>query len=147
MGSRSGLRVALAGLGLLFAGLALHPAPALAEGGETKKECRPVVDETQVYFGKASTCKAPAVVDADKVYRSIPEYKKIIDQKLSAKDAEYTILMVKVARKFRAAIAAAATEAGRDLVANVGSVTWEGHEIPELTEATIKKLDDKAGGG
>ena len=142
-----GLRVALAGLGMLVAGLAMHSSPARAEGGETKRECRPVVDETQVYFGKASGCKTPAVVDADKVYRTIPEYKKILEQKLTPKDAEYTLLMVKVTRRFRAAVAAAATEAGRDLVANVGSVTWEGHEIPDLSEATIKKLEDKAGGG
>src|SRR5262245_5457359 len=111
-----GLRVALFGLALALAGPSLLPAPARAEGGEAKKECRPVIDETQVYFGKVAGCKAPAVVDSSRVYRAIPEYKKILDQKLTSKDAEYTILMVGATRKFRAAVAAAATDAARDLV-------------------------------
>lgn len=161
MEGRQGLRIAVWGMCLALAAALLPTPAARGEGGdakpgdakqgdaktpEPKKECRPVVDETQVYFGKAQGCRAPAVVDADRVFRSIPEYKRILEQKLTAKDAEYSILMVKATRRFRAAVAAAATDANRDLVAKVGSVTWEGHEIPDLTDATLKKVEEKAGG-
>ena len=147
MRGRRGPGLLFAAMGLLLAGVALDGTSTRAEGGETKKECRPVIDETQVYYGKVAGCKAPAVVDSARVYRNIPEYRKILDQKLTSKDAEYSILMVNATRKFRAAVGAAATDAARDLVGNVGSVTWEGHEIPDLTDATLKKLEEKAGAG
>jgi hypothetical protein len=119
--------------------------PALrADGEDAKKETRPVVDATQVYFGKAACCKAPAVVDAAKVYRSIPEYKKILDNKLTEKDAEYSLLLVKASKKFRAAVEGAATDNAADLVANQGSVTWEGHTVPDLTDATLKKVEEQS---
>lgn len=119
-------------------------APSLrADGEEAKKETRPTIDATQVYYGKACTCKAPAVVDAAKVYRAIPEYKKILDNKLTEKDAEYSLLLVKATRKFRAAVEGAAVDNAADLVANLGSVTWEGHTVPDLTDATLKKIEEQ----
>lgn len=133
-------------LGVILPGLFLGAGPAAAEGGEKKKESRPVIDEAQVYYGKACTCKAPAVVDAARIYKAIPEYKKILDQGLTSQDAEYTLLLVKATRKFRAAVEGAAVGASRDLVGNVGSVKWEGHEIPDLTDATLKKLDEQSRG-
>ena len=132
-----------AGMALLLPCLTFSPPSLRAEGEEPKKETRPVVDETQVYFGKAKSCKAPAVVDADKVYKAIPEYKKILDQKLTEKDAEYTLLLVKASKKFRAAVEGAATDNAADLVANLGAVTWEGHTIPDLTDATLKKVEEQ----
>jgi hypothetical protein len=111
---------------------------------ETKKEDRPVVDKTQVYFGKACHCKAPAIVDADRVYRSIAEYKQILDKKLTEKDAEYSMLLLKAGRKFRAAVEAAATDNANDLVANLGAVKWEGHTVPDLTDAALKKVEELA---
>jgi hypothetical protein len=131
---------------LLFAGMAmLLGVPSLrADGEEVKKETRPVIDETQVYFGRAKCCKAPGVVDAAKVYKSIPEYRKIVDQKLTEKDVEYSLLLVKATKKFRAAVEGAATAGSCDLVANLGAVTWDGHAVPDLTDATLKKLEEQA---
>jgi hypothetical protein len=132
-------------------GLALLGIGGVAEvralGEETTRESRPVVDETKVYYGKAATCKAPSVVDADKVFQAIPEYKKILDGKLTEKDVEYSVLLVKANRKFRAAVEGAATDKGCDLVGGLGSVTWKDREIPDLTEATLKKVADQAAGG
>ncbi len=126
-----------------------EPAPAPAptpapEEPAKKEETRPVIDKTKVYLGCASTCKGPAVVDADKVYRAIPEYKRILDQKLTEKDAEYSILLLKATRKFRAAIESAAKDGSNDLVAAVGGVTWDGHTVPDLTDASVKKAEDAA---
>jgi hypothetical protein len=118
-----------------------------AFGEETTKESRPVVDETQVYYGKAATCKAPSVLDADKVFQAIPEYRKILDGKLTEKDVEYSVLLVKANRKFRAAVEGAATDKGYDLVGGLGSVTWKDREIPDLTDAAVKKVADQAAAG
>lgn len=128
----------------LAVGILLFAAPSSMAGEETKKETRPVIDATQVYYGKACNSKAPAVVDAAKVYRAIPEYKKILDNKLTEKDAEYSMLLVKATKKFRAAVEGAAVENACDLVANLGAVTWEGHTIPDLTDATVKKVEEQS---
>lgn len=130
------------GLALLLPCLSVSSPGLKAAGDETKKESRPVVDATQVYYGKAASCKAPAVLDAGKVYRAIPEYKKILDNKLTDKDAEYSLLMVKATRKFRAAVEGVATENAADLVANLGAVTWDGHVVPDLTEAALRKVEE-----
>lgn len=128
------------GLALLLPCLSVS-SPGLKAAGE-EKETRPVVDATQVYFGKAACCKAPAVLDAGKVYRAIPEYKKILDNKLTDKDAEYSLLMVKATKKFRAAVEGVATENAADLVANLGAVTWDGHVVPDLTDAALRKVEE-----
>jgi hypothetical protein len=129
-------------LGFVGAGVLAFAGTVLAEGQEGKKETRPVINESQVYFGKAATCKAPAVVDGDRVFSSIPEYRRILEKKLTEKDVEYSMLMLRATRRFRSAIESAASEAGCDLVGNIGSVTWEGHEVPDLTERAIQKFEE-----
>jgi hypothetical protein len=138
-----GWRQVVVGLALLVPCLTLGSSAVRADDEPRKEEARPVIDKTQVYFGCASTCKAPAVVDADKVYRAIPEYKKILDQKLTEKDAEYSILLLRASKRFRSAVEGAATDAGNDLVANQGAVKWEGHTVPDLTDAALKKVADQ----
>jgi len=132
------------GLALFLPSLVVAAPTLRADGEEAKKETRPVVDATQVYFGKACTCKAPAVVDAARVYRAIPEYKKILDNKLTEKDAEYSLLLVKATKKFRAAVEGAAVDSAADLVANLGAVTWDGHTVPDVTDATLKKVEEQS---
>jgi len=134
------------GLAALAAQSAVSSPRALALGdgdAETQKETRPVIDETQVYYGKAVTCRKPAVVDADKVFQAIPEYKKILEGKLTEKDPKYSILMRKASRKFKAAIEGAATEGKYDLVANIGAVTWEGHDVPDITDDAIARVEEE----
>lgn len=146
MGLGFGWRHAVVGLALLVPCLALGSSALRADDDPKKAETRPVIDKTKVYFGCACTCKAPAVVDSDKVYRSIPEYKKILDQKLTDKDAEYSMLLLKATRRFRSAIEDAARDGSNDLVAAVGAVKWEGHAIPDLTDAAMKKVEDASRG-
>lgn len=132
------------GVALALPFVAVHAPAVRADGDEAKKETKPVIDATQVYYGKTACCKTPAVVDAAKVYRAIPEYKKILDQKLTEKDAEYSLLLVKATKKFRAAVEGAATDNANDLVANLGAVTWDGHTVPDVTDATLKKIEEQA---
>lgn len=131
----------------LFGALLLLSSPSAVLAGETDttkeaKEERPTVDATQVYYGKASTCKAPAVVDADRAFRSIAEYKKILDEKLTETDVRYSLLMVKATKKFKAAVESAATAGAYDLVGNTGSVTWPGHDVPDITDAVLLKIQE-----
>jgi hypothetical protein len=109
-----------------------------------KEESRPVIDETQVYYGSATACKTPATVDVDRVYMNIPEYKKIRDGNLTDKDPNYSILLLKATRKFKAAVESAALEGGQDLVAKSGAVTWEGKTVPDITSTVVRKLEEAA---
>jgi hypothetical protein len=139
----AGLRTfGLAVLGALALGV-LVPVSASADGTEAAKACRPVVDETRVYFGKASTCKTPAVLDADRVFQAIPEYRSILDRRLTDKDVEYSMLMLKAGKKFRAAVEAAAADGSYDLVAHTGAVTWEGHAVPDVTDQAVRKVEEQ----
>lgn len=49
---------------------------------------------------------------------------------------------MKATKKFRAAVEGAATDNACDLVANLGAVTWEGHTVPDLTDAALKKVEE-----
>jgi hypothetical protein len=118
------------------------PANSESTKETPKADSRPVVDAAKVYLGQAATCKAPSVVDADRVYRAIPEYKRIVEKKLTEKDAEYSLLLLKATKKFRAAVEAAAADGSYDLVAAVGAVKWEGHTVPDLTDAAVRKIPD-----
>ncbi len=139
-------------LGLFLAGLLAMAAPSAApadEGQDSGKsgtskaeEKRPVIDAAQVYYGAPATCKAPAVVDADRVYRAIPEYKKILDNKLTEKDPNYSMLLLRASRKFKKAVESGATDKAADLVANLGAVTWEGHTVPDITDTVLEKLEE-----
>ncbi|MHC4924742.1 MAG: hypothetical protein ACYTG4_11835 [Planctomycetota bacterium] len=134
----------LLGLALLLPVAVTAHAPSLhAGGGETepaKKADRPTIDSAQVYYGEPAACKKPAVVDADRVFLAIPEYRKIVDDGLTEKDAKYSVLLLKATHRFKAAIRAAAEASGNDLVANVGAVEWEGHDVPDLTEDALTAL-------
>jgi hypothetical protein len=120
-----------------------------AAGGEPKKapgkaeeEARPVVDEAKVYFGKAHCCKAPAVVDAERLFRAIPEYRKILDDKLTDADPKYSVLLLKATRKFKAGVEKAASDGSHDLVAAVGSVTWPNKTVPDITATALLKIEE-----
>jgi len=119
----------------------LLPAPPASAGDQDDK---PQVDETQVYYGNATAFRAPAEVDVDRVYRAIPEYRTILDEKLTEKHARYTVLLLKATRKFRSAIKSAAKDGSYDLVGNTGAIVLKGKTVPDITEAVLKKVQEPA---
>ena len=139
---RSRLRNWAVAAALLLLPTVVAASPGALGADEAKKDDRPTIDATQVYYGRAATCKTPAVVDADRAFRAIPEYKKILDDKLTDADARYSLLLVKATRKFRAAVEAAATAGGYDLVANTGAVDWPGHDVPDITDSILQSLEE-----
>ena len=119
----------------LAAALVATGAP-VALAGDTPVE----VDTTQVYVGKARTSQKPSVVNADVVFKSIGEYQRILDEKLTDKDVRYSFLMMRATKKFKKACEAAAREEGRDLVGNAGAVKWGENAVPDITETAVSHV-------
>ncbi len=131
------LAVALCGGSVLAAPASRADEPAPKQEQEQERQMR--VDAGAVYFGSASSFKKPAEVDADSVYRQIPEYKRILDEGIESGTAKYDLLMNKASCKFLAAVKKAARAGEYDLVARRGSV--EGADsVADLTQSVIDSL-------
>ena len=130
---------ALGVLVLVLAGVAA--APAYAE--DPKGPAYRVDDVSLVYLGNPRQFKAPCVVNADRVYRAIPEYREILEKNLTDRDVRYHFLLRKASDKFAAAIRDVSQGGGFDLVGGVGAVSAANAQTPappDMTDATIAKL-------
>ena len=139
---RSGNRVRLGTLAAWVASITLVAA-CPAEAGVGDYRC---VNPTQVYMGNAKRFQRPCVISADRVYRSISEYREIVDKGLTDKDLRYHLLMKKAARKFADAIKKKMARTHRhDLVAESGAVEpnpkKEGiASVPDRTSEAVAAL-------
>jgi hypothetical protein len=122
---------------LMAAGLALLLQPLVASGGE---RARAHIDDSEIYYGDSGNFESPAMVDVDQVYRSIPEYKEIIDRDLKESDPRYHYLMRAATDRFLSALSAAAADGGYDLIGGLGSIRIEGKKVPVITALVVKKL-------
>ena len=57
-------------------------------------------DPGDVYFGNARLFQRPCHISADRVYRKIPEYREILQKKLTDDDPKYHLLMKKASQRF-----------------------------------------------
>jgi len=140
VGPRFGIHAAA----LLVVALALG-AFGRAASADTKdgKPVYRVDDTTLVYLGNPRLFKKPAEVSADKVYRSIAEYREILDKNLTEKDVRYHFLMKKASEKFGTAVKDLARDLGYDLVAGTGAVlanATDAPAVPDATDAAIQRL-------
>ena len=119
-------------------------APGLTAADKKKEKTKPkvTIDEAAIYYGDPAEFKKPAVVDVDRVYMSIPEYKEIIDRDLDKTKPRYLMLMRAASKKFRTALKKAAKSKKYDLIGGLGSITIEGKTVPECTDLVIDKLPD-----
>ena len=135
---RSALRTAWSlALGALLA--VLVPHLARAEMSDYK-----VADPGAVYFGNCRLFTKPCVVKADKVYRSIAEYREILDKGLTDKDVQYHFLMKKASERFLDAVKRMARDASVDIVGEVGAIKSAKTGVAEPTDRTddaIAKLN------
>ena len=113
--------------------------PAAAAKDKKKVE----IDEGSIYLGDPSNFKKPAVVDVDKVYAKIPEYKEILDRNMDTSNPRYLFLMRAASDKFRTALEAVSDSHGFDLIGGLGSIRIEGKTVPEITSKVIAKLPKK----
>lgn len=119
---------------------ATHQGVTAARAGDEDQVPEVRADASQTYLGKGAGAKAPGVVDADRVYRAVPEYQRILAENLTEKDVRYSFLMVRATKKFKQALVEAAREEGRDLVGNVGSVRWGDRKVPDITDTVLAHL-------
>ena len=136
--------LAAAPLALVAAPLALVAAPlALADDAKEKGPAYRVLDVSQVFVGNPRLFKKPCAVDADRVYKAIPEYQEILAKNLTDRDVRYHFLMKKASDKFARAVRALAKEAEYDLVAGAGAVvpaTADAPAVPNGTDGVISRL-------
>ena len=115
-------------------------APGLMAEEKKDKKPKVTIDEADIYYGDPSDFTKPAVVDVDRVYMSIPEYKEIIDRDMDDSKPRYLMLMRTASKKFRTALKKAAKAKGYDLIGGLGAIEIEGKTVPEITDLVISKL-------
>jgi hypothetical protein len=130
LGVRSLRRLlALTGVVGLVLGLLASPASA------GKSDYR-VASTSSIYHGNCRLFTKPCVVKADRVYRSIAEYKEILDKGLTDKDVRYHFLMKKASERFLEACKRMAKDLSLDLVGEIGSIKSAKAGVAEPTERT-----------
>lgn len=123
---------------LLVALLALPAGLAFADVGDYR-----VSEGGAVYLGNSRLFSRPCVVQADRVYRNIAEYREILDKGLTDKDVRYHFLMKKASERFLDAVKQMAREFDFDLVAEAGSLkpVRRGVEAaPDRTDDVVSRL-------
>jgi len=100
-----------------------------------------VVDASAIYFGDGSHPKTPAIIEANKVWAEIPEYKKILDQNLTEDDPEYHILMRKATERFEKALKKVADREKYDMIGELGSIRSVGEDKKEIPDATQQLIE------
>ena len=95
-----------------------------------------VKDPKKVYYGNARLFKKPATIEADRVYRRIPEYKKILEKGLTDRDPEYHLLMKKASARFSEAVKRMARDLDHDLVVESGSIEKARESAKNLVDRT-----------
>lgn len=135
-------RSALAWLAAVLVLVGIVPT-ARAEDAKDKGPQYRVTDVSLVYVGNPRLFKKPCVVDADRIYKAIPEYQEIVEKNLTDRDVRYHFLMKKASDKFSRAVRALAKDLEYDLVSGLGSVqqaTTDAPAVPVGTDAAISRL-------
>jgi hypothetical protein len=100
-------------------------------------------DPEWIYHGRADSFATPAVIERDKVFGAIPEYRQIREEGLTRDDARYWILLQKANDVFREAVVRAAEAGGYDLIAEKGTVRPRGkgaESPPVITPEVIEAV-------
>lgn len=125
---------------------ATEPAPSRAtatSGSSDEKEVsRPAryhVNRQKIYYGDTRKFTRPAVLEAAKIYDTIPAYRKIVNRKLTSDDPEYWPLMRRAAGAFVRGMKAVCARRGYDLVGELGSIkpTAKRDTVPAITDDVI----------
>ncbi len=103
-------------------------------------------DDTKVYYGDPKKPFArPAVLELDKVFGAIPEYRRILDEKLAPDDPTYWVLLEQTNKRFTEAVKAVAEWDGYDLVAEVTVLKpidpTTAPPIPDITDKVVDVIE------
>ncbi len=133
--------VATVGACLLLVAVCVVPVRDASAGAELQPERSglgdyKVTEPKKVYYGNARLFKKPATIDCDRVYRRIPEYKKILEKGLTDRDPEYHLLMKKASARFSEAVKRMARDLDHDLVAESGAIEKARESAKNLVDRT-----------
>jgi hypothetical protein len=96
-----------------------------------------------VFYGEASNCTQPAVMDFKKVAEATPEHKKIKAESIDKDSAQYKLLASAMLKRIKKACKAVAEELSKDLVVRAGDISDQrGLAEADLTEQIVKKLEE-----
>ena len=110
--------------------------PLRADDTKEKGPAYRVVDVSLVYVGNPRLFKKPCVVDADKIYKAIPEYQEIVEKNLTDRDVRYHFLMKKASDKFARALRGLVKDLEYDLIASVGAIVPATADAPAVANGT-----------
>lgn len=131
-----------AGLALLVTLALLLTSVGVAWAGIGDYRC---TDPGRVYLGNPRLIRTPSQISADRIYKGIPEYQKIVDERLTDKDVRYHFLMKKASARFAKAVKAMARAKSHDFVAEIGAievVKKDAKSPPDRTQEVIDRLSE-----
>ena len=129
------LRRVIGWLAVLVVVISIAPS-VRADDAKEKGPAYRVIDVSLVYMGNPRLFKKPCVVDADRVYKSIPEYVEIVEKNLTDRDVRYHFLMKKASDKFAKALRGLVKDLEYDLIASVGAIVPTTADAPVVVNAT-----------
>ena len=133
--------------GMAFVSLVLF---AILGAGASLLEVRAQSDRQhvaadRVYYGNPKRFLHGCELSLLAVFKEIPEYRRIIDEKIAKDDPNYAILLTRANRVFNKAVSRAAYQTGHDLVAEIGAITPRDAGIPDLTRLAIAEVKPASG--
>ena len=111
----------------------------VALGGARPVAAEVEIDESQVYYGSATSYKKAGEIDCNAVFRAIPEYQTIREEGLK-EGVRYDFLLLRANEKFKKALKRAHKRNGYDLIVQKGAITGSESEIPDITQTVIALL-------
>jgi hypothetical protein len=128
---------------LLLAALVITTTGGLAQTAPEESQGEKITYKVtgDTYFGDKNHFKNPCVLDRDKVFKKIPEYQKILREKLDKNSARYYFLLEKANKVFREKVKEIAKKLGYDLVVEKGGIKANKEiRITDITKKVIKAL-------
>ena len=102
-----------------------------------------IQDRRKLYLGNGTGIRRPAVVEANRAYALIPEYRRIQAEGVSPDVPLYTLLLKAASDHFLEVLRPIAASHGHDVVAEVGAIrvlNASAPQPPDLTSEVVTAL-------
>ena len=116
------------------------PSDVRVEGKSLRLQLK---KDAQILYGSAAYCSQPATVDLVKVQAATPEGRSIVSDGVPPGSARHRLLQAAMHRRVVTACAAAARDAGFDLVVRHGDIVdARGMTVGDMTSSLVQALSD-----
>lgn len=101
-----------------------------------------VADRGRIYHGNCNNFTSPACLSLKRVFREIPEYRIILQKRLTCDKPRYWILLNAANEVFRKVVKGVASEHKYDLIGEQGSIRSksENNVVPDATHFALLYL-------